>query len=110
VQIVTMGRAQPRLAPLSAHSISVDLADPNQVDAAARTLANRWYGVSNSSSLPRSPGLDIVINNAGVFSGSDSGALGPSERLYQAYASFLWSRDNLVHKHPRACPNYSRSR
>ena len=60
--------------PSSTQFIAVDLAHPSQVAAAASVLAGQWYSGSKSSSSQSLPGLDIVINNAGVFTGATPGA------------------------------------
>jgi NAD(P)-dependent dehydrogenase (short-subunit alcohol dehydrogenase family) len=57
VDILTLGRhtgANP--------TIYVDLADVNLVYQAAKNISSSWYGRKLLS-----PGIDIVINNAGVF-------------------------------------------
>jgi NAD(P)-dependent dehydrogenase (short-subunit alcohol dehydrogenase family) len=66
-----MGRGKSSQSS-STQFIAVDLAHPSQVAAAASTLADQWYGGSKSSSSL--PGIDIVINNAGVFTGAPPGA------------------------------------
>jgi NAD(P)-dependent dehydrogenase (short-subunit alcohol dehydrogenase family) len=70
---VAMGRGNSS-QPSSTQFIAVDLAHPSQVAAAASVLAGQWYSGSKSSSSQSLPGLDIVINNAGVFTGAPPGA------------------------------------
>ena len=72
VDIVTMGRSNSSQPARCDQSIAVDFAHPDQVAAAAKTLVDLWFGVSKSSAS-QCPGHDIVINNAGVFTGCDSG-------------------------------------
>ena len=105
VDIVAMGRGNSS-HPSSAQFIAVDLAHPSQVAAAAALLAKKWYSDSVSSTSQSLPGHDIVINNAGVFTGIDSGALFALSQL----CNFLvvLSRDHLGHKHPCTYPYISR--
>ena len=74
VDIVAMGRGNSS-QPSSTQFIAVDLAHPSQVAAAASVLAGQWYSGSKSSSSQSLPGLDIVINNAGVFTGAPPGLI-----------------------------------
>jgi hypothetical protein len=73
VDIVAMGRTNSCQPSLCTQSIAVDLAYPSQVVAAASLLASKWYCVSDSSPLQHAPGIDIIINNAGIFTGRDAG-------------------------------------
>jgi hypothetical protein len=74
IDIVAMGRASSSQPLSCAEYIAVDLARPSQVAAAASLLAKKWYSDSVSSPFQSPLGHDIVINNAGVFTGIDSGA------------------------------------
>lgn len=75
VDIVAMGRGNSS-QPSSTQFIAVDLAHPSQVAAAASVLAGQWYSGSKSSSSQSLPsGVDIVINNAGVFTGAPPGLI-----------------------------------
>ena len=106
VDIVAMGRANSSQPLSCAEYIAVDLAHPSQVAAAAALLAKKWYSDSVSSTSQSLPGHDIVINNAGVFSGIDSGALFALSRLCNFLVAL--SRDHLGHKHPCTYPYISR--
>ena len=75
IDVVVMGRVDSTVSAPCSHSIAVDLADSKQVASAASTLAGKWYSDSNATSSPPPLGLDIVINNAGVFSGHNSGKM-----------------------------------
>jgi hypothetical protein len=105
-----MGRGNSS-QPSSTQFIAVDLAHPSQAAAAASILAGQWYGGSQSSSSESSPGVDIVINNAGVFTGAPPGASICSLDLHNFFTQNLFfyfyskcrSRAHLGHKRARTC-------
>jgi hypothetical protein len=69
-----MGRSNSCRPAGCDQSIAVDFAHADQVATAAKALAGLWYGVSKSAAS-QCPGHDVVINNAGVFTGCDAGTL-----------------------------------
>jgi hypothetical protein len=111
IDVVVMGRRLDSTIPAHrSHSIAVDLADSNQVAAAASALAGKWYSDSNATSPPPPPGLDIVINNAGVFSGHTSGEISHRRSIARGVHSCLWNRRaHLGHKYPCACLDIARN-